>query len=87
MATITELVQAYHDDGLTDAQAMDAAAADILEKMSEDYGLEYPSDTDAQVFAVLMRRNIKESVDWGRIAEDDQNAKDWLDARDEALRR
>lgn len=87
MATITELVQAYHDDGLTDAQAMDAAAADILEKISEDYRLEYSSDTEAQVFAVLMRQNIKNSVDWQQIAEDDQNAKDWLDARDEALRR
>ena len=82
---ITELVQAYHDDNFNNRSAMDSAAGDMLYKLCDLYGLEYPDDSTVDAFAKLMRPVIEDSVDWQQIADDDENAREWDEARREAI--
>lgn len=82
---ITDVVQAYHDDNFDDKHAVDAAAEDMLYELCERWGLEYPDDALVDKFAAIMRPTIEESVDWQEIADADEDAREWDEARREAM--
>ena len=83
--TITDIVQGYHDDGFDDRHAREAAAGVLLYDLCEKYGLEYPDGTLEDNFAKLMYDPIAESVDWEKIADDDENAREYDEAKREAM--
>ena len=82
---ITEVVQAYHDDNFSDRDAMDSAAGDMFYEICEKWGLDYPDDAMIEKFENLMRPLISESVDWQEIADADQDAREWDEARRDAI--
>lgn len=82
---ITDIVQGYHDDGMDDRHAIEAAAVSILYDTCEKFGLDYPSGKQEDDFAAVMHSLIDESVDWQRIAEDDDNAREYDEAKREAM--
>ena len=82
---ITDVVQAYHDDGFSDRDAMDSAAGDMCYELCEKWGLEYPSDAELEAFAKVMLPLIDASVDWQEIADADQDAREWDEARRDAI--
>lgn len=85
LSRITDVVQAYHDDGLNNRSSIDSAANDMLDELCEAWGLEYPDEATADRFVEVMRPLIDESVDWQQIADDDENAREWDEARREAI--
>lgn len=85
VSKITEVVQAYHDDNFDDRHAVEAAAGDMLYDMCESWGLEYPDGKLEDEFAKVMASLIEESVDWQHLADCDENARGWEEARREAL--
>lgn len=87
MSTITEIVQGYHDDGMDNKHAIEAASGYILYDLCEKYGLEYPSGKQEDDFAVAMHSLIDESVDWRKIANDDADAREYDDAKRKAMYR
>lgn len=84
---ITELVQGYHDDGYDDRHAIEAAAGDMLYDTCEHFGLEYPDGAQEEAYAEAMYQLIADSVDWQKIADDDEDAREYDEAKREAMYR
>ena len=87
MNKITKLVQQFHDDGMSDDEAIDTSVAYLLYDACDEYELSYPDDSQITKIADAMRDLVKESVDWEEIEADDENAKEWEEAKRSALYR
>lgn len=84
MSNITDMAQAWHDDGDDDSHAIDKVTGEILEATIEKYGLE-PTEVQEARLEMILREIVEESIDWKKIADDDDNARGWEDARRSAL--
>ncbi len=87
MNKITKLVQQFHDDGMSDDEAIETSVAYLLYDACDEYELSYPDDSQITKITETMRDLVKESVDWEAIAADDENAREWEKARRSAIYR
>lgn len=84
MSTATDMFQAWHDDGDDDAHAIAQVTYEIVEDMAERYDLDLNLAYKAEL-ELLLNKIVRRSIDWDKIAEDDENARGWEEARREAL--
>lgn len=84
MSTVTDMAQAWHDDGDDNAHVLYNVAEEIAEATIEKYDLE-PSGPQRAKLEMVLHEIIDDSIDWDKIAEDDENARDFEDARMSAL--
>lgn len=85
MSRITDIAQAWHDDGDDDAHVIYQTANEIVEDMAERYGLEMTQAQQMQI-EMALHEPVKNSIDWDKIAEDDENAREWDEARRSGLK-
>lgn len=81
---ITDMVQEWHDDGDDNAHAIYNAGEEIIEATIEKYNLE-PTNEQKMRLAFIMHEIIEDSVDWDKISADDENAREWDEAKRSAL--
>lgn len=84
MSAITDMVQVYHNNGDDDEHAVYNAANEIAESACETYDLDRTTAELTRLEQVLYEI-IWHSVDWKQIADDDENAREWDEARRDAL--
>ncbi len=81
---LTDLAQAWHDDGCDDKRVIDNVLDEVMYDILERYDLE-PSDHEEAKLEMLLRGIVTEQIDWDEIAENDRNARDYDDAKRSAL--
>lgn len=84
MSEVTRMVQAWHNDGDDDQTATYKAAGEIAEATCEKYGLNWTKSQLAELEDIL-HELVLDSVIWEKIEQDDENARDWEDAKRSAL--
>lgn len=85
MSLVTDMAQAWHDDGDDAAHVIYQATNEIVEATIEKYGLE-PTKAQQINLEMALHEIVKESIDWDEIAENDENAREWDEARRAAIR-
>jgi hypothetical protein len=81
---VTDMVQRWHNDGDDDAHAIYNVGESIAEETVLRYNLE-PTQEQQKRLEFILHEIIEESVDWDKIAADDENAREWEEAKQSAL--
>lgn len=86
MATnkLTKLALQWHSDGLDDKQVLDNVLDDVIYDILEEFGIEL-SDRQEPRLETIMRSIVDENIDWDELAEADQEARDYEDAKRSAI--
>lgn len=81
---VTEAARAWNADGQDKAHIIYNVSDEIAQDMIDKYDLDV---TDAQGAALEMALHpiVEDSIDWEQLEEDDQNARDWEDAKRSAI--
>lgn len=77
---LTDLAQAWHDDGCDDKRVIDNVLDEVMYDILERYDLEL-SDHEEAKLEMLLRGVVTEQINWDEIAENDRNARDYDDAK------
>lgn len=85
MSLVTDMAQAWHDDGDDNAHVIYQVSNEIVEATAEKYGLELTDVQQAQL-EIAFHEIVNESIDWDEIAENDRNAQEYDEARRAAIR-
>ena len=84
MTKVTELARAYNADGHDKAHIIAYVSEDIAQDMIDDYELD-TTQAQAMALEIALHPIVAESIDWGQLEQDDENARDWEDARRSAI--
>ena len=85
MSKVTDMFQAWHDDGDDDVHAIASVSNEIAEDMAEKYDLDLNYAYQAKL-EMLLNEIVRHSIDWDEIAENDRNAQEYDEARRAAIR-
>lgn len=80
----TELAQYWHDDGDDNAHVIYKVTREIVESTIEKYELEVTEAQQAQL-ETLLHDIVNDSIDWDELADADENARGWYEAKMDAL--
>ena len=86
MANVTEIAQAWHDDGDDDSHVVAKTTTEILESIIENYDLT-PTMVQESALEMILSEIVELSIDWQKLADDDENAASFEDAKRSALNR
>ena len=81
---LTKIALEWHSDGLDDGRVLDNVLDTVLYDFFEEYGIEL-SDREEPKLEMLLRSIIMENIDWDELAEADQEARDYEDAKRSAI--
>lgn len=81
---LTKIALEWHSDGLDDGRVLDNVLDTVLYDFLEEYGIEL-SDREEPKLEMLLRSIIMENIDWDELAEADQEARDYEDAKRSAI--
>ena len=81
---VTELARKWNADGQDHAHIIYNVSDEIAQEMVDKFDLDV---TDAQGARLEMALHdiVEDSIDWDVLADDDENAADWEDARRSAI--
>ena len=77
---LTELAQAYHDDGADLRHVLDSVADDVIMDVAETYNLE-PNKREYEFMAMALRHILPDAIDWKQIEEADEEARAYDEAK------
>lgn len=83
---LTEMAQAWHDDGQDDKRVIDNVLDTVMYDFLEKYELEL-SDHEEAKLEMLLRGIVTEQINWEAIADADREARDYDDAKRSAIYR
>ena len=81
---LTQLVQAYHDDGADTRHTLDSAADTLIMEQCEDLHIDLTED-EYNKFMCIMRCVCTDYTDWEAIAEADEEARAYEEAKRSAI--
>ena len=81
---VTEAARDWNNDGQDGPHIIYYVASEIAQAMIDEYELEV---TDAQLAKLEMALHdiVDDSIDWDVLAQDDESAADWDDAKRSAI--
>ena len=81
---VTEAARDWNKDGQDDAHIVYYVAEEIAQAMIDEYELDV---TDAQLakLEIALHDIVKDSIDWSVLAQDNESAADWEDAKRSAI--
>jgi len=81
---LTQLVQAYHDDGADTRHTLDSAADTLIMEQCEALRIDL-TDEEYERFMCIMRGVCADYTDWDAIARADEEAREYEDAKRSAI--
>ena len=84
MSTVTDMAQAWHDNGDDDAHVIYQVANEIAEATAEKYDLDMTEAQQAKL-EMALHDIVNDSIDWDEIADNDENAREYARAKREAI--
>lgn len=81
---LTEMAEFWQQDGLPDSQIIDNVTDEVVYDVIDQYELNL-SDVQEARLTMLMRSIVTENVNWDKLSENNENARDWEDAKRSAI--
>lgn len=81
---VTEIALDWHADGQDNAHVICNTSEEIVQAMIDDYGLEL-TDAQATQLEVYLHEIVDNSIDWDALSEADDELRDYVEAKRDAI--
>lgn len=82
---LTELAQAYHDDGADTRHVLDSVADDVIMDALDTYNLDV-TRKEYDLMRLAIMRILPDAIDWEEIERADEEARAYDDAKRSAIK-